>query len=243
MDLFEAEQQIYQDALKHVNDVSQGLPFDFDEFAALTKEYGVLLKQLRRVTRFADRTTVDLFENNLDLTGKVHYDALTGIYNRRFMEENLKRTIKSLSRFNSVLTVMILDVDFFKKYNDTYGHDAGDICLKTIAETLSWCIRREDDFVARYGGEEFVIVLPHTDEYGAHLTASNILESIIKRRIPHEKSEAANCVTISIGVTAAQVEYTHKASDYIKRADEALYMSKQNGRNRYTYLKFEEAEK
>nr|AGS53335.1 putative sensory box/GGDEF family protein [uncultured bacterium contig00014] len=240
MDLFLKEQQIYDTAIKRALDVHNGAPFDIEEYAILANEYGWLLKQFRKLMRFSDRTTMDLFKSNMDLTGKVHYDTLCGIYNRRFMEENLERLMRLLSRSNGVLSVMMVDIDFFKKYNDTYGHGAGDVCLKSIAETLAKCITREDDFVARYGGEEFLVVLPHTDEHGAHVTASRLLESIIERNIPHEKSDVADCVTVSIGVTTVKVAHTHKTGYYIKRADDALYMSKHNGRNRYTYLKYEE---
>ena len=240
MDLFESEQKIYDKALSHVGDVQKGVPYSFEEFEVLTKEYGRLLKHLRRVTKFSDRTAVDLYESNMDLTDKVHYDALTGIYSRRFLEEGLRQNIKKLSRSGSVMTVMVLDVDFFKRYNDTYGHGAGDACLKSVAEALSECVTREDDFVARYGGEEFVVVLPHTEEHGAHVTAGRLLQSVIARNISHEKNDVADCVTISIGVTTIKVKHTHKVADYIKRADEALYMSKQNGRNRYTYLRYAE---
>ena len=166
---------------------------------------------------------------------KAYYDFLTGIYNRRFLDENLERLLKTLSRSGSVLSLMMIDIDFFKRYNDTYGHSGGDICMKIVAETLSKSITRADDFVARYGGEEFVVVLPNTDEYGACLIAEKLLQSIRDRNIPHEKNDAANCVTISIGVTTGKTEYTQNAEDYIKRADEMLYISKQDGRNRYTF--------
>ena len=244
MDLFADEQQIYSNAVSHVNNVREGAPYSFEKFETLTQEYGRLLKHLRRVTKFSDRTTVDLHTSNLDLIDKVHYDVLTGIYNRRYMEESFKRTIKSLARSASVLSVMLLDVDFFKKYNDTYGHNAGDACLKSIAEVLSSCLMREDDFVARYGGEEFVMVLPNTDEHGVHVTASRLLEKVKNLNILHEKSDVADCITVSLGCTTiAKVEHFHKGKDYIRCADKALYMSKQNGRNRSTYVKFgEEAE-
>jgi diguanylate cyclase (GGDEF)-like protein len=160
------------------------------------------------------------------------------------LEENLNRTIKFLSRSAGPLSILIADVDFFKKYNDTYGHGAGDACLKSIAETLSNCLMRGDDFVARYGGEEFIIVLPNTDEPGAHVTASRLLEKVKELDIPHEKNEVADRVTVSLGVTTvARVEHSHKVKDYIRCADKALYMSKQTGRNRYTYLKFGEVVK
>jgi len=165
---------------------------------------------------------------------KVFFDGLTNIYNRRFFDESITHIIKSLSRSGSTLSLMMIDVDFFKKYNDTYGHSAGDSCLKTVADVLSKNIPRIDDFVARYGGEEFVVVLPNTDENGARNVAERLLINIRKCNILHEKSDAANHVTISIGITTSSVEHTHTADDFIKRADKMLYKSKQNGRDRYT---------
>ena len=241
MDLFAKEQKIYDEATARVEDVRSGAPFDFEAFATISKEYGKLLNQIRMATRFTERAAVDLFESNLDPTDKVYFDALTGMYNRRFMEESLERIIKSLSRSNGVLSIMILDVDFFRKYNDTYGQKAGDACLKAVAETLSNAIAREDDFVARYDGGEFVVVLPHTDENGAHVTAGRLLRSVVERNILHEENDVAGCITVSIGVTTAMAKHTHKAGDYIRRADEALYISKRNGRNRYTCASFTDA--
>lgn len=230
IDLFEHEQKIYDSAVKETV-----------EYAVLAKEYGKLLKQLRRATRIADKTTTGLYTHNLDLTDKVNYDVLTGIYNRRYMEDNMKRIISSLSRSSGeLLSVLMLDVDCFKKYNDNYGHSEGDTCLKMIADTLTGSVARTDDFVARYGGEEFVVVLPNTNEHGAKKVADKILKSVAERNMPHEKSEVASYVTVSIGGTTGIVKYTQSGTDYIKYADAALYMSKQAGRNRYTYINFKE---
>ena len=161
-------------------------------------------------------------------------DVLTGIYNRRFLEENLVRIIKSLSRSEGKLSLLMLDIDFFKKYNDTYGHSMGDSCLKTVANTLSQSLLRAEDFIARYGGEEFVVVLPNTDEDGAHLIALRLLYTLRERNIPHEKSDIANIVTISIGGVTDTAGHSQKWEDYTTKADQALYMSKKNGRNMYT---------
>jgi len=240
MDLFESEQRIYNKALEYVKNGNSNNPCSFEEYELLAKEYGMLLKHIRRVTRFADKTTVDLFYSNMDLTDKVFHDPLTGLYNRRFFEETIVQSIKDLSRTRALLSVMMLDVDYFKRYNDTYGHHAGDLCLQSIAETLLESITREHDFVARYGGEEFVIVLPFADEHGARIIANKVLETVMDRNIPHEKNDIAKCVTISIGITTIKVEHYHKSEDYIKCADKALYMSKKNGRNQYTYIQFEE---
>lgn len=238
-DLFAREQLIYDNAEKYANKIKDGAPCGSDEFISLVKEYGKLLRQLRRVTKISDRTTVDLNASKLDLLDKVHYDGLTGIYNRRFMEENLQWIIKTLSRTpNGTLSLLMMDIDFFKKYNDTYGHSAGDDCLRAVAEAISGSIMRTDDFAARYGGEEFVVVLPNTEESGVRFMANKLLENVRMLNIPHEKSDAASFVTISVGATTGKVEFTHSGVDYIKRADEALYVSKQSGRNRYTFLNF-----
>jgi len=162
-------------------------------------------------------------------------DQLTGIYNRRFLNGHLKKIIKSMSRFGGELSVLMIDIDYFKKYNDTYGHDTGDRCLITVANTLAGCVTRDEDFIARYGGEEFAVVLPNTGEAGAGLIAEKMRQKIYECNIPHEKSDVAEFVTISIGGTTGIVKHSHHESDFIKRADEALYKSKHDGRNRYTF--------
>jgi diguanylate cyclase (GGDEF)-like protein len=178
------------------------------------------------------RSAAFLFANAF-IRAEVEYDGLTGIYNRRFFDKNMKRIISSLSRSGSLLSLLMIDIDLFKRYNDTYGHVEGDKCLKIVAQTLSKSITRADDFVARYGGEEFVMVLPNTNEYGARLIAEKLLENIRKCNIPHEKNDAANCLTISIGVTTGKVTFTDTTDDFVNKADAMLYKAKQNGRNRY----------
>jgi len=172
---------------------------------------------------------------------KIYYDALTGIYNRRYFDESMKRIISTLSRSGSSLSLLMIDIDFFKRYNDTYGHLEGDNCLKIVAQTLSQSIKRADDFVVRYGGEEFVVVLPNTDEQSAQLIADKLLENIRNCNVPHEQNDAADCLTISIGVTNGKVEHTHKADDFIRKADELLYESKHAGRNRKTFERLSSA--
>jgi diguanylate cyclase (GGDEF)-like protein len=167
---------------------------------------------------------------------KIYYDSLTGIYNRRYFDENLKHILKILSRSKGVISILMVDVDFFKDYNDTYGHGAGDKCLKIVAETLKNTIMRSDDFVARYGGEEFIIVLPNTDENGARLLARNMLRNVRNCNIPHSNSDVAEYVTISIGVATGIAENVNNWEDLVKSADEMLYKSKRNGRNGYSFI-------
>ena len=237
MDIFEHEQSIHDDAVKRVADAGKNV--SAKDYAALAKQYGKLLKQLRRTTKFADRTSTELHESNLDLEDKVHYDVLTGIYNRRYVEESLQRIVKSSARSGKILSILLLDVDYFKKYNDFYGHSMGDDCLKAIAKVLSEAVKRADDFAARYGGEEFIIVLPDTDKAGAKLVGKSILENVRNLCIPHEESQASTHVTISIGSTTVYPVRSDKFKEYIKFADEALYVSKKNGRDQYTHKKFE----
>ena len=180
------------------------------------------------------RSAAFLFANAF-IRAEVEYDALTGIYNRRFFDKSLKSLISSLSRSGSLLSLLMIDIDFFKRYNDTYGHVEGDKCLKLVAKTLSKSITRADDFVARYGGEEFVVVLPNTDGCGAQLIAEKLLDNIRRCNIPHKQNDAANCLTISIGVTTGKVAHTHNTDNFVNKADELLYKSKRDGRNRYSF--------
>lgn len=243
LDLFEREQTVLDYATQLSNEVRNGAVLEAEEYYHIVKEYGKLLKQLRRVTKLSDRATESLNTYKLSLLDKVHFDPLTEIYNRRYLEEGLSRAIRSLSRSQGFLSVIMADVDFFKKFNDRYGHTVGDECLKLVSRTLHDSITRADDFVARYGGEEFVVVLPNTSESGACTIAKRILENMKLQNIPHMDSEVADFVTISIGVTSSLAVYDQTGEDYIKKADEALYRSKQSGRNRYTYIAFKEESK
>jgi len=149
VDLFEDEQKILDDAVKRVEEARKGGSFGLEEYESLVKEYGKLLKQLRQSIHFADRISNGLFFTNLNLDDKVHFDALTGIYNRRFMDDNLKRVIKSLSRNNGVLSVMMLDIDFFKRYNDTYGHNMGEAAPPEhtfCRQDFKWLILHQPEF-------------------------------------------------------------------------------------------------
>lgn len=163
-------------------------------------------------------------------------DPLTSVYNRRYIDENIPRLIKSISRANGLLSLMMIDLDFFKKFNETYGHDKGDNCLKNIAKILTLSLKRDNDIIARYGGEEFLVVLPYTDEKGANMIADRLLKNIRDFNIPYEKNESSDRMTVSIGIVTGGSDYSLTGEDYIKKANEALDISKNTGRNRYTML-------
>lgn len=236
MDLFSDEQQVYDNAVNHIQAVDAGEPYDFEQFRMLAKEYRSILKQLRRVTKFSDQTTVNLHESNLNLSDKVEYDTLTGIHSRHFMEESMEEIFRQLASSGDMLGVMMMDIDFFKRYNDTYGHSAGDDCLRAVAQAINSCVTRTGGFTARYGGEEFVAILPHMDKDDTAELGKTILCVVRELSIPHEKNEVANHVTISIGATAAKAQENLSLTDYIQQADLALYNSKRYGRNCYTYI-------
>ncbi|MBF0465208.1 MAG: diguanylate cyclase [Nitrospirae bacterium] len=159
-------------------------------------------------------------------------DGLTGIANRRKFDEHLNLEWKRMTREQKTLSVIMCDVDYFKGYNDTYGHITGDDCLRQVAKVLSSHCRRPGDLVARYGGEEFVLVLSDTQVDGAFFLAERIRQSIEKLCIPHADSPINPCITLSIGVSYCVPTAVLLAQTLVQYADYALYEAKSNGRNR-----------
>ncbi len=159
-------------------------------------------------------------------------DELTGLANRRAFDEFLDKELRHAQRAGHIISLMMIDVDFFKKYNDTYGHLKGDACLKLVADVLESVARRPGDKVARFGGEEFVIVLSMTDKQNAVSIAEKIRMDIEALKILHARSKVNNFVTVSIGVVALMPQQKTHPSDIIRYADEALYQAKNQGRNR-----------
>ena len=159
-------------------------------------------------------------------------DGLTGIANRRTFEKFLEREWKSSMRHTQPATAIMMDIDFFKLYNDTYGHQAGDDCLKKVAHTIEKSLRRPGDLVARYGGEEFVAILSDTPKKGAFGLAEKVRASVEALEIPHQASQASKFVTISLGVASRVPERGDASSILISEADKSLYKAKQEGRNR-----------
>lgn len=166
-------------------------------------------------------------------------DELTGIANRRLFNEALDSEIRRARRDKRSLSLLLCDVDHFKKYNDRYGHQAGDECLKRIGRLLSSLFRRAGELPARYGGEEFAVILPGTDAYQAILMAEKLRAEVEAMHIPHEASETSPWVTLSIGVVSVQPKARHNAAFFITEADKALYRSKNEGRNRVTVASVE----
>jgi len=161
-----------------------------------------------------------------------YLDGLTGIFNRRKFDEYLESTWNLAVRISMPVSMIIMDIDFFKQYNDLYGHQEGDNCLVKIAQALSKTIVRKTDFLARYGGEEFVCILPNTPIDDTFIIAEKLRESIRLLRIPHADSKVEKIVTISAGVASKFPTKNLSYTALIKAADEALYKAKQTGRNK-----------
>lgn len=174
-----------------------------------------------------------LLKRQTDLLRSLSFlDGLTGIANRRRFDDTMAREWRRCARSHLPLSLVILDVDHFKAYNDHYGHQAGDECLRVVAEVLSDHVRRPSDLVARYGGEEFVCLLPETYGVGATRVAEGFRAGVAERRIPHVQSPVAPYVTISLGVATVIPSPDGTPEQLAEMADQLLYRAKRTGRNR-----------
>ncbi|MCQ4273644.1 sensor domain-containing diguanylate cyclase [Pseudomonas kuykendallii] len=159
-------------------------------------------------------------------------DGLTGLANRRLLDQTLDCEWASAQRSGLPLSVILLDIDYFKQYNDHYGHIGGDDCLRAVAQALTQAANRPRDFLARFGGEEFILLLPETDEVAARQIAERCRLLIRTCRIPHERSPISPLVTVSLGGGTVVPCSAELALDFIGRIDQLLYRAKQNGRDR-----------
>ncbi|NEQ51474.1 MAG: diguanylate cyclase [Leptolyngbya sp. SIO3F4] len=171
-------------------------------------------------------------ERTSELQKLADYDGLTKLANRRSFDEYLYSVWQDMQAEKLPISVLLGDVDYFKFYNDTYGHQAGDACLQAVAEIIQRCVQRSGDFAARYGGEEFVIVLPATNSEKALLVANTICAQLVAKQIPHQASKVSEFVTMSIGVATLIPTQDDRAEDIVAMADRTLYVAKDSGRNR-----------
>ena len=173
----------------------------------------------------------ELLRANQELLRIASIDSLTQIANRRHFIEYLDREWKRMIREKGTLSLVLCDIDFFKLYNDNYGHQAGDICLVAVAKIINSVVNRPADLVARFGGEEFIIILPNTDPEGASHIAEQVRLAVYERNIVHEYSETAPYVSLSMGVAGMVPNQYLNPDHLIKAADDALYEAKGQGRN------------
>ncbi len=213
-----------------INIVTTG---DYDKRLATrgSNEIDTMFVQFNQLLSHIQLQNQELKNQNQELAHLSQHDALTGIFNRRYLDDALQRCWRQCVRSRQAMSVLMIDVDNFKAYNDKYGHQSGDYVLCQVAESLHDNLHRATDHIARYGGEEFCVILTDTLAESAIMVAERLREAITALKIQHSASDCADVVTVSIGVTTSQPNAAIVELDMVKMADIALYQSKQLGRN------------
>lgn len=219
---------IFVSALDENRDEEKGLNLGAVDY--ISKPFHLPIVKSRVRNHLALKLKTDLLEKMSNM------DGLTHIANRRVFDETLLKETHRLSRSAKPMGLIMLDIDYFKDYNDHYGHGRGDMCLEKVAQALQSVVQRPGDLLARYGGEEFVVILPETDLAGAQVIARNLHQAVLNLNLKHEYSAVAQQVTMSLGVVSAKVNNHQHALDLLKLADDALYQAKQSGRNQVFVL-------
>ena len=197
----------------------------------------VLARLLREEQEKVGRANQELAERNEELKGLAEFDDLTKIPNRRMFEQELKRGWRRMVRTSRPLTLLLCDVDNFKAFNDTYGHQTGDECLVKVARAVQGSARRPGDYAARYGGEEFAVILQDTGIEGAQHVAERICQTVRNLAIVHAGSTVTKTLTISVGAASIMPTHEREAEALVRKADECLYQAKGEGRNRVVVAK------
>jgi diguanylate cyclase (GGDEF)-like protein len=209
-------------------------PFQAEEVLARVRHQITILRQQQQLiiqNHQLRQTEAALQQANLELERLANTDCLTQIANRRCFNAILEQEWQRLRREQQPLSLILCDIDYFKNYNDRYGHPAGDVCLQQVAHIISDCIRRPADIVARYGGEEFAIILPNTYQEGAVAVVEAIRATLQSLQIPHAASAIAAHITVSAGIACLTPALNSSCQQLIAAADIALYRAKATGRN------------
>lgn len=211
------------------------------DFVTKPIHWPVLRQRVRRLIQ-QSQIQRQLEAANRELQRLVTIDGLTQVANRRRFEEYFFQEWQRMAREQMPISLILCDVDFFKFYNDTYGHQAGDRCLQEVAIAIKNTVKRPADLVARYGGEEFAVILPKTDMEGAILIAETICSVVRKLAFPHMNSQVSSYVTISAGVATKIPQPGSDLQAIIAMADQALYQAKTAGRDRVKFMPLSSAE-
>ncbi|MDO7513272.1 GGDEF domain-containing protein [Acinetobacter baumannii] len=209
--------------------------YTFSSFLGMTLAYATDRQHRENYLQncMIELNRIELMQQAQQLSLLSQQDALTGLANRRYLDETLDNEWRRALRHETPLTIMMVDIDFFKPYNDSLGHLKGDQCLKDIATAISSIAARSGDLVARYGGEEFLLLFPMTNAQQAKIQAERLMNAIKKIAIVHPCSSVSPYVTISVGVATTIPCLNDSISAFVSRADHALYQAKTNGRNQY----------
>jgi len=221
----------------HLYRTSKNLTAEVRKRQAVEEKLQKLLEAIRREKGDLEilvQILIDQGDASAEEGEKARIDSLTQIANRRRFDEYISQEWMRHRRLQQPVGLLICDVDHFKLFNDHYGHQAGDDCLRAVATVISKGVRRSVDLVARYGGEEFAVVLPGTELEGSVQIAEQIRDAVTKATIPHAKSPVCGIVTLSIGVASRtpQLKTAMDVHSLIEEADRYLYLAKRSGRNR-----------
>ena len=214
---------IFITAMSDADDEYRG--FELGGADYITKPFNPRLVRARVESQLRLKRKTDLLEKLSSI------DGLTEIPNRRQFDETLSNEWARARRAQSNISLILIDIDFFKQYNDHYGHAAGDKCLQKVAKTLKHSLKRPSDFVARYGGEEFVVILSEIDHKSALMMANKLNESIFQLELPHEASQVSEYLTISLGIATTIPQDDQRHESLLETADKYLYEAKSSGRN------------
>ncbi|MBI3581483.1 MAG: PleD family two-component system response regulator [Nitrospinae bacterium] len=215
---------IFVTALGSEEDEAMG--FEVGAVDYITKPFNISLVRARVKTHLVLKQYRDELEH------QTMKDGLTGINNRRCFDDVLAKEWSRMHREQKPISLILMDIDFFKPFNDKYGHLPGDDCLRKIARCLEESLHRPSDMVARYGGEEFACILPNTSAEGAYSVARTFQQAVANLNIANEKSTVCKCVTLSMGVSTTTPSDGETFTTLVKRADDLLYEAKKEGRNR-----------
>ncbi|MGN5754579.1 GGDEF domain-containing protein [Acinetobacter calcoaceticus] len=209
--------------------------YTFSSFLGMTLAYATDRQHRENYLQncMIELNRIELMQQAQQLSLLSQQDALTGLANRRYLDETLDNEWRRALRHETPLTIMMVDIDYFKAYNDTLGHLKGDECLKEIAIAISSIAARSGDLVARYGGEEFLLLFPMTNSQQALIQVERLMNAIDKIAIKHPCSDVSPQVTISVGVATTIPRLNDSISAFVARADHALYKAKTNGRNQF----------
>ena len=224
---------IFLSSLQDEEILAKGILSGGDDFLFKPVSEVVLLAKIRAMLRIVAMQQA-IYRQHLQLREASILDGLTAIPNRRHFEETLATEWKRCARAGNPISAVLTDVDFFKQFNDIYGHQAGDACLKAVANALNESLFRVEDLAARYGGEEFVIVLPGTDLEGAVAVAERMRQTIRELNIPHEHG-VTGLISCSFGVASMTPTPDNTPKELIQEADSRLYAAKRGGRNQVCF--------
>ncbi|MFQ5658924.1 MAG: diguanylate cyclase domain-containing protein [Gammaproteobacteria bacterium] len=218
-------------------DIARGIEAGGDDYLTKPVSKIILTAKLKAMQRIAEmrnklvQVSNELEQANNELYLKSYQDGLTEIYNRRYFDKNYSQKWLRARRDHTCLSALLIDIDYFKKFNDLNGHLAGDDCLKNVAQAINNSLLRPVDTAYRYGGEEFVVVLPDTNEIGALHVINRIRANVNKLGISYDSSDPSRVVSVSIGYASLIPEAVTTEKELLEQADKALYMAKQQGRD------------